>query len=84
VSGAVPFKAMLQNWRVDAYDMFWQVDGDRLNRMFTDLTDYPHKEVSVDLSGWNWKGSGPYLLNFIAKDLNGVVVAQKSSSISVQ
>lgn len=83
VSGVQPFKAMLTNASVDSYNMFWQVDGDALNPMATNMTDYPHKEALVDVSGWNWKGAGPYGLNFVAKDLSGNMLSQSGISINV-
>lgn len=87
ISGLQPFKAMLENRNVNDYDMFWQVDGDRLNAMPTSLEDYPHKEAWADVLGWTWKGSdpyyGPYALNFIAKDRAGNVLGEKQSMVNV-
>lgn len=83
VSGIQPFKALLTNWGVSQYNMYWQADGGGLVLMPTDLTDYPHKEFMVDLSGWNWKGSGPYNINFVAKDLSGNILSQRSAEIFV-
>ena len=84
VSGIQPFKAMLQNWDISQYKMFWQVDGDRLNEMFNNSEEYPHKEVVVDLSGWTWKpASESYELNFIAQNLGGDVLNQKKINIHV-
>ncbi len=83
LSGTQPLKAMLENRSIDTYTMYWQVDGDQLNEMYTSQEDYPHKEAWVDFSGWNWKGSGPYQLTFIAKDLSGTTITTKQVSISV-
>ncbi|MDB5237425.1 MAG: hypothetical protein JWL88_527 [Parcubacteria group bacterium] len=83
VSGVQPFKALLENAALNAYTMFWQVDGDALNAMSDSQTDASHKEALVDLTNWNWKGNGPYSLNFIAKDASGKTLAQQASSISV-
>jgi hypothetical protein len=63
--------------------MYWQVDGDQLNEMQNNDTDYPHKEVLVDLSGWNWKNEGPYNINFVSKDLAGNTISQKSVNIYI-
>ena len=63
--------------------MFWQVDRDRLNEMLDSMQDYPHKESWVDLSGWNWKGIGPYELNFVAKNLGDSIIGQKHININV-
>jgi hypothetical protein len=83
VSGIQPFKAMLKNIAVSAYKMFWQVDGDRLNPMYDSSEGYPHKEAIVDLSGWNWKNTGIYNINFLSKDLGGNTISQKSVDIFV-
>lgn len=66
MSGVQPFKALVTNLAVSQYTMHWQVDGGGLVLMPDNAQDYPHKEVSVDLSGWNWHGSGPYSVNFVA------------------
>jgi hypothetical protein len=84
VQGVQPFLAVLENTDVNSYNMYWQVDGGGLVAMYTSNTNYPHKEAQVDLSGWNWKGSGPYVVTFVAKSLdNSTILAQKSSSIFV-
>lgn len=83
ISGIQPFRAMLSNWRVGDYDMFWQVDGDRLNPMETSLDDYPHKAAWVDVSGWTWNAEGAYVLNFLAKDRAGVTLGERQSTIRV-
>jgi hypothetical protein len=83
VSGIQPFKAMLKNLAVSAYEMFWQVDGDRLNTMPTNEQDYPHKETLVDLSGWNWKNEGPYNINFVSKDFGGNLLSQRSIDLYI-
>jgi hypothetical protein len=83
VSGLQPFKAMLTNRDIANYKMFWQVDGDRLNEMANSTQDYPHKESLVDLTGWNWKGTGPYNINFVAQDFNGTTIKQKSVNINI-
>lgn len=84
VGTETPFKALLRDRAIDSYSMYWQVDGDRLNEMYDNGTDYPHKEVLVGFSGWIWKGNGPYLINFIAKDKNsGTTLSQKSINLFV-
>src|SRR5581483_519653 len=82
VSGTQPFKAQLEGYEVGAYEMFWEVDGGTWNWMDTNSTDYPHHEASVDVSGWNWHGAGPYKVTFIARQ-NGVVIAQRTVSIMI-
>jgi hypothetical protein len=83
VSGSQPFKAELTGTALANYSMYWQVDGDKLNSMNDSVQDAPHKESVVDISGWNWKGSGPYAITFVAKDSSGAIVAQKTVNISV-
>jgi len=80
VIGTQPFKALVDGMSVDQYDMYWQVDGGGLVLMPSSYTGYPHKETAVDLSGWNWKGKGPYIITFVAKQ-NGVTITQRSVSI---
>jgi endoglucanase len=82
VTGVQPFKAAVSGLDVSLYDMFWQVDGGTWNWMDTNNTDSPHKEASVDVSSWNWKGAGPYVVTFIARQ-NGAVIAQQSESIYI-
>jgi hypothetical protein len=84
VSGSQPFKAVLQNRSLSEYQMFWQVDGDRLNVMGDSAAEAPHKESVVDLSGWNWKADRHYTLTFVAKDMAGSILGQKSVTITVQ
>jgi len=79
--GLQPFKAILTNREVSTYDMFWQVDGDRLNIMFISPQDYPHKEGHVDLNSWTWRNGGPYTVNFVAKEKDGTLIQQKSVAI---
>ncbi|MBX4215394.1 glycoside hydrolase family 6 protein [Candidatus Parcubacteria bacterium] len=80
VTGTQPFKALLANASVENYQMFWQVDGGQLNGMYSSFQNYPHKEAIVDLSGWKWKGSGPYVLTFVAMQ-NGTVLAKRNVTI---
>jgi endoglucanase len=81
IQGVQPFKGLLQGSALSEYSMYWQVDGGQLNLMPDNYQDYPHKEVLVDLSGWNWKGTGPYVLTFVAKDKSGNVVGQTTRTI---
>ncbi len=81
VNGVQPFKALVQNRDLSQYNMYWQVDSDRLNVMGDSNVDWPHKESVVDLAGWNWNADGKYHLNFVAKDLSGSVINQRSIDI---
>ena len=53
VSGVQPFKAMFTGLPLSEYKMYWQVDNGNLVEMSDNYSDYPHKEVSVDLTGWS-------------------------------
>lgn len=83
VSGTIPFKTMLTNMPVSQYVMYWQVDNGQLNLMPDSFQDYPHKEYLVDVSGWTWRGNGPYHVNFVAKDLNGNFINQAATDIYI-
>jgi hypothetical protein len=84
LSGTQPFKTLLTDWTLSNYQMYWRVDGDRLNLMRDSLVDAPHKEALVDVSTWKWRGKGPYDVEFVAQDLSGKTVAQTKLSIYVQ
>ena len=84
VRGVQPFKAVVDGLDVSQYKMYWQVDGDVLNEMANSPTDYPHKESLVDVSGWSWKGNGPYTLTFVSKNNSGATISSKSVTITVQ
>lgn len=83
VSGEQPFKAVVDGRSLSSYTLFWQVDGGQLNELRDTETEGPHKEAVVNLSGWNWKGEGPYVLTFVAKDTAGISLGQKSVQIYV-
>lgn len=82
VSGVQPFKAMIPGLETSQYQMFWQVDGGQWNWMSENDTDSPHMEASVDLTNWTWHGSGPYAVNFIARQGNQII-SQQSEQIYV-
>lgn len=80
---AQPFKALINNAVLSQYNIFWQVDGGQLNLMNDNNQTPIHKESLVDVSGWSWKGNGPYTINFISKDLSGNVLSQYPITIFV-
>jgi endo-1,4-beta-D-glucanase Y len=84
VSGVQPFKAVLDGAEVGTYDLYWQVDGGRLNAMSSVYDAAPHKLSTVDLQGWNWAPSGQYTLNFVAKNKSGTVLGQQSVRMTVR
>lgn len=81
VTGLTPFKAELPGTDVSQYQMYWQVDGGNQVAMYNAYTDYPHKEAMVDLTSWNWHGTGPYVLTFTTKDWNGNQLSQQKVTI---
>jgi hypothetical protein len=87
VSGKQPFKVRLQGQPLDAYEMFWSVDGGQLNAMQDSSAEPDHKESSVDFGSWNWRDTGkrygPFLVTFTAKDSAGTIVRQKTITIYV-
>lgn len=82
VTGSQPFKAQVQGLDPASYEMFWQVDGGTWNWMDNSASDAPHKEAGVDVTNWNWHGSGPYTVNFIARQ-NGSIISQQSVQIYI-
>jgi len=80
ITGPQPFKAVLKDVDLSKYKMYWQVDGKSLTLMPDNYNDYPHKEVMADVN-WNWKGQGPYVVTFIAKDLKGNEISRKDVTI---
>lgn len=83
LSGSHPFKALLQNTDVNSYTMYWQVDNGQLNKMETNHSDYPHKEVTVDLSGWTWRGNDTYKITFLSKDNTGATISERSVNVYI-
>ena len=83
VSGLQPFKALLNGVSLNSYTMYWQVDNGTLNQMSDASEGGDHMEAEVDLSGWNWNPNNQYTVTFVAKDLNGNVIATQSVVITV-
>jgi hypothetical protein len=84
LSGLQPFKALFQGAALSSYKMYWSVDGRKQNLMANSQVDGPHKEAAVDVTGWNWRGTGPYTITFVAKDLKNRVIAQANVTIYVR
>jgi hypothetical protein len=84
VMGIQPLKYNVDGIDASQYTGYWQVDGDRLNEMQTSTVDYPHKETQVDFTGWNWKGAGPYVINFVSKNSSGATISSKAINLFVR
>jgi hypothetical protein len=80
LKGVVSFKAKMSSSALNTYNMFWRVDTGQLNQM---NNSGDAKEALVDLSGWNWKQSGPYAITFVAKDLGGNVLKEQTVNITI-
>lgn len=84
LTGVQPFKARMSGMVLSDYRMYWQVDGGQLNLMSDNYVDGPHKEAPVDVTTWAWRGTGPYVVNFVAKPKRGnKILAQKSVTITI-
>src|SRR6185503_8334270 len=83
VKGVQPFKALVDNVFLDNYSMYWQVDNGQLNPMTNSFDGGGHKEALVDLTNWNWKGSGPYAITVVAKNPSGTIMATKTVNIMI-
>ena len=83
VSGVQPFKATIDGRSLATYDLYWQVGDGQLNPMYDSNVDAPHKEVGVDLSGWNWSGDKKYVITFVAKAKDGSIASKKSTTIII-
>ena len=81
LSGSQPFKSLLNGYSLTSYKMYWQVDGGQLNLMGNSYVDGPHKESIVDVTSWTWRGSGPYVVNFVAKNSKNKTIATRSVTI---
>ncbi len=83
VLGTQPFKAVVTGLPLNSYQMYWQVDGGALNLMDDNTQDSPHKEAQVNVSGWDWKGSGPYSVTFIAKNASDQTISSRSVNVYI-
>jgi hypothetical protein len=83
VSGVQPYKAVIDGRDIATYEMYWQVDSGALNKMANDFNPVAHKESLVDMTNWNWSASGSYTINFVAKDISGYVISEKSVVLKV-
>jgi endoglucanase len=79
-TGTSPFKAIVEGASLSTYTMYWQVDGGQLNGM---MDVGSNKEGSVDVTNWNWRGGGPYVVTFIAKNLGGNEIGRQDVTMSV-
>jgi len=81
VQGVQPLKAVVQDTDISQYEMYWKVGNNMPVQMQNNYKDSPHKEVSIDFTNWTWNGSGPYLIDLIAKK-GDTVIAQTQISLN--
>jgi endoglucanase len=83
LEGVQPFQARMDGWPLSDYRLFWQVDGGKLNEMHDSHEGGPHKRALVDVTAWDWRGSGPYKVTLEARARRGNRVLGRTS-VSVQ
>ena len=83
VSGETTFAASAIGLQLSNYKMSWQVDNGQLNPMADSNESGPHKEAKVNVTSWNWKGKGPYVITFVVTSLNGSRITDRSLDIFV-
>ena len=79
ISGMQPLKGLVENLDISQYQMYWQVNSQPAVLMSDSSVDWPHKESAVDVSTWDSNST----LTFIAKDLSGNIIAQKTVTVQV-
>jgi len=78
-------RARLRGWDLDEYEIYWYVDDSREELMWDEWDDdTPHKAYLVDTWFWDWNGSGPYELVFIAEDDLGREIARRTVRVYVE
>ncbi len=83
ISGVNAFQARVPSRTIDQYTMYWRVDGGTLNLMSDSQEGYPHKRSYVDVSSWNWSGTGYYTVEFVAYDKANAKMATQAVRIKV-
>ncbi len=83
ISGVQPIRADLVGQPVERYHMYWSVDGGQQNIMPTSYEHAPHKETTVDVTNWTWRGNGPYTLTYIATNTGGKEITRTDVTVFV-
>ena len=77
-------RARVRGYHLEDYEIYWNIDGGVLRRMYNEWEDYPeHKSYEVDTWDWYWNGRGPYTIGFIAEDRNGRRIGRRSVRVYV-
>jgi hypothetical protein len=75
----------LRGWDLDEYEVYWYVDDSREELMWNEWEDHPeHKGYVVDTWFWDWRGEGPYTVGFIAEDVRGRRLAERTVRVYVR
>ncbi|HEX6307086.1 MAG TPA: hypothetical protein VFZ69_02795 [Longimicrobiales bacterium] len=78
-------RARVRNRNLDDYEIYWYVDNSSEQRMWDEWDDgTPHKVYVVDTWFWDWRGSGPYTVGFIAEDYRGREIARREVRVYVE
>ncbi|HEX6134363.1 MAG TPA: hypothetical protein VFZ24_10370 [Longimicrobiales bacterium] len=78
-------RARVRNRRLEDYEIYWYVDNSSEQRMWDEWDDgTPHKVYVVDTWFWDWRGSGPYTVGFIAEDYRGREIARRTVRVYVE
>jgi endoglucanase len=84
LSGTQLFSGRVAALALSEYTLHWQVDGGTLSAAMQNSTEGgPHKRAAVDVSGWTWRGAGPYTVTMVARDTKGRTLGQASVSVMV-
>jgi endoglucanase len=84
LTGVQLFSGRVASLALSDYTLHWQVDGGTLSPAMGDSNEgVAHKRAHVDVSGWTWRGTGPYTVNFVARDRRGRTLGQSSVTVHV-
>jgi hypothetical protein len=77
------FRARVSGYDLDEYEIYWYVDDSREERMWNDWNGRS-KVFVEDTWFWDWRGSGPYTIGFIAEDYRGRRIAHRTVRVYVR
>lgn len=84
LNGLTTFRVRLTDRSINTYKMEWRVDAGRANSM---AKSAGFDVAPVDVSTWNWNGTGPYKVTFIARQVTkkaNTVVGERTIDVYVQ
>ena len=81
LTGVQRFTAKLDGMATRQYTMTYAVDGRPAVSMPAKNSTY--MEARVDVSGWTWKGTGPYAVVFTATDRKGRLLGRTMVNVNV-